>query len=70
MSPTAVFKDSGELTKGPSKVFHCWFQHFKKILNVRSIYNSSVLDALPVSFSLLHLDDSPTMAELEVATYV
>ena len=32
--PTAVFKDNGELTKGPSEVSDHWFQCFKKVLNV------------------------------------
>ena len=55
------------MTKGPSEVLHRWFQHFKKVLNVRSIYDSSVLDAWPVSPSLFRLDDPPTMAKLEAA---
>ena len=64
---TAVFKDNGELTKGPSEVSDRWFQHFKKVLNIQSIYDESVLDAFPSSPPLLHLDDPPTMAELEDA---
>jgi len=30
--PTAVFKDDGELMKGPSEVSDRWFQHYKKVL--------------------------------------
>ena len=36
--PTAVFKNSGELTKGSSEVNDHWSQHFKKVLNIWSIY--------------------------------
>ena len=38
VQPTAVFKDNGELTKGPSEVSDRWFQHFKKVLNIQSTY--------------------------------
>ena len=44
-----------------------WLQHFKKVLNSRSIYDKSVLDAFPTSPPLLHLDDPPTITELEDA---
>jgi len=44
-----------------------WFQHFKKVLNIRSIYDKSVLDTFPTSPPLLHLGDPPTMAELKDA---
>jgi len=37
VQPTAVFKDNGEVTKGPSEVSDRWFQHFKKVLNIQSI---------------------------------
>jgi len=61
-------KEDGELTKGPSEVLDHWYQHFKKVLNVQSIYNAVVLDAMFVSPPLLHLDDPLTMmVELEGA---
>ena len=65
--PTVVFKDGGELKKGPSEILHRCFQHYKKVLNLWSIYDLSVSDALPVSPFLFHLDDPPAMAELKAA---
>ena len=67
VQPTSVFKDNGELTKGPSEVSDRWFQHFEKVLNIQSIYDENVLDTFPSSPPLIHLDDPPTMAELEDA---
>ena len=29
--PTAVLKEDGELTQGPTEVLECWHQHFKKV---------------------------------------
>ena len=40
-----------------------WLQHFKKVLNIWSIYDEVCWMPSP----LLHLDDLPTMAELEDA---
>ena len=56
---TNYIKDNGELTKGPSEVSDSWLQHFKKVLNVRSIYDLCVLDAFPVSLPVFYLGDLP-----------
>ena len=68
--PTAVFKEDGQLTRGPSEVLDRWFQHFKKVLKFG--YDPNVLDALSVSPPLLHLDaPPPVLGEQEdVNTYV
>ena len=50
-------KDTSELTKGPSEVNDRWLQHFKKDLDIWSIYDESLLDAFPTLPPLLHLDD-------------
>ena len=35
--PTAVLKEDGELTQGPTEVLEHWHQHFQKLLNVNSV---------------------------------
>ena len=65
--PTAVLKDDGQLTKGPEEVLDCWYQHFKKVLNVQSIYDDEVVAANPALEPMVHLDDPPTMEELKTA---
>ena len=67
MRPTAVLKDDGQLTKRPEEVIDCWYQHFKKVLNVRSIYDDEVVAAMPALEPMVHLDDPPTMEELKTA---
>ena len=37
------------------------------MLNIQSIYDEDVIAAMPTLPPLLHLDDPPTMEELEVA---
>ena len=51
------------MTKGPSEVSDRWFRHFKKVLNIQSICDESVLDALPSSPPVLHLDDPPELED-------
>ena len=65
--PTAVLKDDGQLTKGPEEVLDHWYQHFKKVLNVQSIYDDEVVAAIPALEPMVHLDDPPTMEELNTA---
>ena len=63
--PTAVLKKDGELTQGPTKVIERWHQHFKKLLNVKSVFNVEVINAMAVL--RLDLDYPPTMEEFNVA---
>ena len=35
--PTAILKNDGQLSNGPEEVLECWYQHFRKVLNVRSV---------------------------------
>jgi len=62
--PTTVLKDDGQLTKGFEEVLDCWYQHFKKVINVQSIYDDA---AMPALWPMLHLGDPPMMEELETA---
>ena len=63
----AVLKVDGKLTKGPEEVVDRWYEHFKNLLNIQSIYDENVIAAMPTLPPLLHFDDPPTMEELEVA---
>ena len=55
--PTAVLKDDGQLTKGPEEVLDRQYLHFKKVLNVQSIYDDEVVAAMSALEPILHLDD-------------
>ena len=48
VQPTAVFKDNGELIKGPSEVSDRWFQHSKKVLNIQSLFDEKHFGCLPL----------------------
>ena len=56
--PTAILKDNGQLTRGTKEAFECWHQHFRKVLNVESIYeveaveDMQTLEPIPM---LLHM---------------
>ena len=67
MRPTAILMDDGQLTNGPEEVLDHWYQHFSKVLNVQSVYNVEVIEDMPQLEPKLHLDDPPTMEELETA---
>ena len=60
----AVLKANGELTKGPEEVTNCWYEHFKKLLNIQSIYDEDVIAAVPTLPPLLHYCDPPTSRSL------
>ena len=38
MRLTVILKNNGQLPKGPEEVLEHWYQHFRKVLNVQSIY--------------------------------
>ena len=63
--PTAILKSDGQLTKGPGEVLERWYQHFRKVLNVQSIYDEEVIVLEP----RLHLDNPPSMEELGAALF-
>ena len=63
----AVLKTNGELTKGPEEVTECWYEHFKKLLTIQSIYDGNVIANVPTLPPLLCYDDPPTSEELETA---
>ena len=65
--PTAILNNDGQLTKGPEEVPEHWYQHFRKVLNVQSIYDEEVIAAMPVLEPMSHLDNPPSMEELEAA---
>ena len=60
-----VLKTNGELTKGLEEVTECWYEHFKKLLNIQSIYNENVIVVVPTLPPLLCYDDPLTSDELE-----
>ena len=62
---TAILKNDGQLTKGPEEVLEHWYQHFRKVLNVQSIYDDEFIAAMSVLEPMLHLDNPPSMEELE-----
>ena len=41
--------------------------HFKKVLNVQSIYDNEVVAVIPALEPMLHLDNPPIMEELKTA---
>jgi len=43
----------------PEEVLDCWYQHFKEVLNVQSIYDNEVVAATPALETILHLNDPP-----------
>ena len=45
--PTAILKNDNQLTNGPEEVLERWYQHFRKVLNVLSVYNDEVMAAMP-----------------------
>ena len=63
----AVLKTNGELTKGLEKVTECWYEHFKKLLNIQSIYDENIIAAVPTLPPFLCYDDPPTSEELKAA---
>ena len=65
--PTAALKEDGELTQGPTEVLERWHQHFKKLLNMKSVFNVEVINAMAVLPLHLDLDYPPTTEELDVA---
>ena len=68
---SAVLKDDGQLIEGPEEVHDRWYQRFKKVLNVQSIYDETVVADMPVLKLMLHLDDPlQTMKKLEITLYV
>ena len=68
MRPTAILKNNGQLTKGPEEVLGSWYQPFRKVLNVQSIYDDEVIAAMPALEPMLHLDNHPSMEKLEAAS--
>jgi len=64
----AVLKIYSELTKGQEEVTECWYEHFKKLLSIQSIYDENVIVAVPTLSPLLCYDDPPTSEELEAAS--
>jgi len=52
--PTAILKDDGQLTNVPEEVLDCWYQNFIRVLNVRSVYNTEVIEDMPQLEPKLH----------------
>ena len=65
--PSAIRKDNGELTQGPSEVLDRWYQHFDTLLNVESEYSEEVLEGTTVLPPFTDLDNAPSEEELENA---
>ena len=42
-----------------------WYQLFRKVSNVQSIYDDEVIAAMPALEPMIHLDNSPFIEELE-----
>ena len=62
--PSAVRKESGELTRGPVEVLQRWHQHFSKLLNE---FVNEVIQQMPILSPCLDLDEPPSEDELEAA---
>ena len=45
--PSAVWKEDGELTGGPSEVLRRWHQHFSNLLNQQSSFVEEVIQQIP-----------------------
>ena len=65
--PSAVRKEDGELTQGPTEVLQRWHQHFRKLLNQQSEFDESVIQQMPLMTPYMDLDEPPTEEELEAA---
>ena len=65
--PTALLKEDGDLTMGPSEVKQRWYDHFTSILNIRSQYRQELIDEMPAQSSRLEVDHPPKSDELSHA---
>lgn len=65
--PSAVRREDGELTQGPTEMLQRWHQHFSKLLNQQSTSKDEVIQRMPMQLPCLDLDEPPTEEELEGA---
>ena len=57
--PSAVRKEEGKLTQGPSEVMERWRQHISKLLNKESTFSDKVIQWMPAQPCCIELDEPP-----------
>ena len=67
--PSAVRREDGELTQGPTEVMQRWYQHFSKLLNQQITFKDEVIQRMLMQSPCLDLDEPPTEEELEDALF-
>ena len=63
MTTSSVRDESGVLTTDLNSLLACWRNHFDRVLNISSQFDSSVIDALDVLETRHDLDAEPTFEE-------
>ena len=59
--------DSSSLLTDRNQILQCWAEHFESVLNQPSIFDDIVLDEIPQWTPATHLEDPPTMQEVQKA---
>ena len=61
--------DGSKLISDKRQILQCWADHFETVLNQLSDFDDTVLDEIPLWPLATHLDDPPTMQEVNKAVY-
>ena len=62
--PSAVRKEDGELTRGPTEVLQRWHQHFSRLLDQQGRFDEEVILQVPVVAPCSDFDEPPSLEEL------
>ena len=65
--PSAVRKEDGELTRGPTEVLQRWHQHFSRLLDQQGRFDEEVILQVPVVAPCSDFDEPPSLEELMTA---
>jgi len=57
----------GSLITDRKKTLSRWVEHFQSVLNQKSVFDSQVLSEMPQWNTTTHLDDTPTVEEIQHA---
>jgi len=57
----------GSLITDRKKTLARWVEHFQSVLNQKSVFDSQVLSEIPQWNTATHLDDTPTLEEIQHA---
>ena len=65
--PSAVRKEDGELTRGPTEVLQRWHQHFSRLLDQQGRFDEEMILRVPAVVPCSDLHEPPSLEELMTA---